>query len=99
MCSYCNGTEDLNNFDFKIKGWLVGWLVFYGISILVGYLVPNSVIYDLYVNSLLITLLLNKWLELICLHTFKWFQVLLFHMSNSIYQVFLSNTNNLNTDV
>ena len=25
----------------------------------------------------------------------KWFQVLLFNISNSIYQVFLSNTNNL----
>ena len=29
------------------------------------------------------------------LHTFKWFQALLFSISNSIYQVFLSNTNNL----
>ena len=28
-------------------------------------------------------------------HTSKGFQLLLFNMSNSIYQVFLSNTNNL----
>ena len=47
-------------------GWLVGWLVFYGISILVGYLIPNPVfistyvcvcvcmcVYDLIVNRLL----------------------------------------------
>ena len=32
---------------------------------------------------------------MICLHTVKWFQVLLFNMSNSIYQVFLHNINNL----
>ena len=28
---------------------------------------------------------------IICLHTVKWFQELLFDISNSIYQIFLSN--------
>ena len=37
----------------KLVGWLDGWLGFYGISIIVGYLMPNSIytfilnIYDL----------------------------------------------------
>ena len=39
---------------------------------------------------MLITLFLNE-LELICLYTIKWFQVLLCNISNSIYQVLLSN--------
>ena len=34
---------------------------------------------------------------IICLHTVKWFQVLLSNICNSVYQVFLSNTNNLHT--
>ena len=45
-------------------------------------------IYDLLVNSLLVSLFLNAF-EVICLHTVKGFQVELFHFSNSIYQVFL----------
>ena len=48
-------------------------------------------------NSLLVTLFLNKWIAFICLHTVKWFQVLLFNISNSIYQVFWCNMNNLHT--
>ena len=34
-------------------------------------------------------------IQYICLHMVKWFQVLLFNISNSIYWAFLSNTNNL----
>ena len=41
------------------------------------------------------TLFLKELLELIHLHTVKWFQVLLFNTNNSVYQVFLFNTNNL----
>ena len=37
--------------------------------------------------------------ELICLHIVKWFQVFLFNINNSIYQVFLSNANNLHKAV
>ena len=40
----------------------------------------------------------NQYLSFVCLK-FKWFLVLLFNISNSIYQVFLSNTNNLYTVV
>ena len=36
---------------------------------------------------------------MICSHTAKWFQVLLFNTSNSIYQVFPSTSNNLYTAV
>ena len=50
-------------------------------------------------NSLLVTLFLNELLELICLHTVERFQVLLFCISNSIFQVFLCNINNLNTGI
>ena len=46
-------------------------------------------IYDFLKNSLLLTFL-NK-PAFICLHTVKWFQVLLFNISDFIYQVFLSN--------
>ena len=41
-------------------------------------------------------LILNELLEIICLHTVKWLQVLLFNVSNSICQVFVCKTNNLN---
>ena len=44
-------------------------------------------------NNSMVTLFLDE-LKLICLHTVKCFQVLLFKISNSIYQVFQSNTNN-----
>ena len=47
-------------------------------------------------NTFLVTLFLNEPV-LICWHTVKWFQALLFKINNSIYQVFLSNTNNLHT--
>ena len=40
-------------------------------------------IYDLKVNSLLVTLFLNE-LDFICLHTVKWFQELLLNTNNSI---------------
>ena len=50
-------------------------------------------------NSLYVTLFLNELLEFICLHTVKWFQVLLFNICNSIYQIFLSNTNKWNTAI
>ena len=33
------------------------------------------------------------------MHTVKWFQILIFNISYSIYQVFQSNTNNLCTPV
>ena len=33
------------------------------------------------------------------MHRVKWYQVFLFNISNSIYQVFLSNMNNLHTAV
>ena len=46
---------------------------------------------DVSVNSLWVSIL-NK-PELICLYTVKWFQVLLFITSNSLYQVFLFNFN------
>ena len=36
---------------------------------------------------------------ILCLHTVRWFQVLLYNISNSIHQVILSNTKNLNTAV
>ena len=36
---------------------------------------------------------------IICLHTIKQFQVLLFSISNFIYEVFLSNINNFHTTV
>ena len=41
-------------------------------------------IYDLYANSLKVALFLNELLELICLHTVKWFQVGLSNTNNSI---------------
>ena len=34
---------------------------------------------------------------MICLHTIKWFQVLLLNISNPIVKVFQPNTNNLQT--
>ena len=69
-------------------GELVGWLVvFFSISTLVGYLMPNP-LYTFVLNRI------YKWIfwrqhflnkpELICLHTVKWFQVLLSNTYNSI---------------
>ena len=65
-----------------------GLVVFDGISTLIGYLMPISVLslslslslshthtyytYDLKANNLLVTLFLNE-LDLFCLHTVKWF--------------------------
>ena len=70
--------------------WFVGCLiVFYGTSTLVSYLLLNPFytnilnVHDLLLNSLKVTLFLNK-LVLICLNKVKWFQVLLFNTSNSI---------------
>ena len=57
-------------------------VVFYDISILVGYLMPKPIytyilnIYDLLIDSSQVALFLNE-LELIYLHTFKCFQILL----------------------
>ena len=62
---------------------------FYGISTIVGYLIPNPVYIYIYiryiwfVNILLITFLNES--VLIFLHTVKWFQVLLLNTNNSIY--------------
>ena len=61
----------------KDKGYRVGWLVFYVISTIVGYFIHLFYLDALYVNSLSVTLFSNKLLELICLCTVKWFQVLL----------------------
>ena len=36
---------------------------------------------------------------MICLYTVKWLQVLQLNITNSIYQVFLSNMNNLHITV
>ena len=44
---------------------------------------------------MLVILFFNVLLEFICFHAGKWFQVLLFNSSNSIYQVFLCNINDL----
>ena len=55
-------------------------------------------VYDLSMNSFYLTLFLNE-SEFICLQRVKWFQVLLFNMINTIYQIFLSNTNNLHIAV
>ena len=41
----------------------------------------------------------SLYLELVCFHIVKWFHVLLLNISNSTYQVFLCNTNNLPTAV
>ena len=41
-------------------------------------------IYNLYMNSLLVTLFLNNSLEFICLYIVKWFQVFLSNSNNSI---------------
>ena len=51
---------------------------------------PNHVvIYMIYKQKILsVTLFLNELFELICLHTIKWSQVLLFNISNSTFQVF-----------
>ena len=50
-------------------------LVFYGISTLVGYLIPNSMVCKrIFFNEL----------ELIYLHTVKWLQVFLSNTNNSI---------------
>ena len=69
-------------------GWLVGWLKFYGISTLVGYLMPHPLFtYKLniwFVNEQFIGKIANKQ-ELIYLHTIKWFQVLLSNTNNLIY--------------
>ena len=40
---------------------------------------------------------LNELLEVICLHTVKRFQAFQYNIGYSIYQVFLSNTNNFHT--
>ena len=67
------------------KSGHVSWLVdFYGISTFVGYLMPILFIFGLEINSLLVSLFLNE-VELICLRTVKWFQVLLFNVNNSIH--------------
>ena len=51
----------------------------------------------IYIYSSLITLFLNDLFELICLHTVKWFQVLLFNNTNSVHNVFLWNIDILHT--
>ena len=53
----------------------------------------------IYIYSLQITLFLDDILELICLHTIKWFQVFLSNTNNSIYQVLQCNKNNLHRTV
>ena len=68
-------------------GWLVDWLI--GVLWHInrcGLFNSKSCLYiwDLLVNSLLVTLLLNELLELIRLHKVKWFQVFLSNTYNSI---------------
>ena len=71
---------------------------FYGISTIVGYLIPNFVhayilnIYDLIITSLMCLysfLQIVKWFQfysrlIICLHRVNWLQVLLFNTNYSI---------------
>ena len=77
------GCETVKKYTSCWRSIKFGLVVFYGISTLLGYLMPNPVytyilyIYDLKVNSLYVRLFLNE-PELICLHTVDWFQVLLF---------------------
>ena len=61
----------------------VGLVGFHGISTLEDYLIPNPV-YTLIklVNELFVGNTLNK-PEFICLHTVKWFQVLISNNNNS----------------
>ena len=69
--------------------------MFYGISILVGYLMQNT-LYIWFVSEYFVG---NEMLKFIYLHTVKWFQLLPFNVDNSVYEVFLSNKNNLQTAV
>ena len=67
----------------KGYGLFNGLVVFYSISTLMGNLMPNPVyIYDFLASHMLVTLSLNE-PELICLHTVKWFQVLLSNTKKS----------------
>ena len=79
---------------FRLVRWLVGWLVGWFLDINPSGLFNAKscfYIYDLYVNSLLVTQFLNESLEPICLHTVEKFQVFLSNSNNYIYQAFLSN--------
>ena len=71
----------------KLIGWLVGWLImFYNITRF-GYLIPNLIytyildIYDFETNRWLVTIFQPG---LNCVHTVKWFQVLLSKINRSI---------------
>ena len=49
------------NFMGRIRsGWLVSWLVFYGISFFVGYLIPNSVYLYIYIYKIIALMVRKK---------------------------------------
>ena len=73
-----------------IKYIWFGLVWFYGISTLIDYLIPNPVYIYIYiypdiwfVNEYFVGNILNK-TDLICLHTVKWFQVLVCYTINSV---------------
>ena len=62
-----------------------GWLVFNGISILVGYLMANLVIYIWLESEKFVgNFIFQQSCQTSFLHTVKWFQILLFNTNNSI---------------
>ena len=77
----------------KLVGWLVG-LCFIAYQLL--WVIQSQILlfFNLWFVSLYVTLFSNELLGLICLNTFKWFQVFLYNISNSIYPGFLCNMNN-----